>query len=125
MLVILFGTVVSSAQAWEGKVTSVLQHGTMVAIYLSPDPGPGSSSVGLPYLLEVSDTPASKQRFAMVMTALITGQTISGYDDGCSSGNDCVRDRPLDARRCQLNRRVLQDQADLSGGMRTNARQTN
>jgi len=75
----------SSAFAWQAKVTNVLQHGTMLAIYLSPDPGPGSCSVGQPYLLTVDDTPEGKQRFAMVMTAVVTGQTISGYDDGCNS----------------------------------------
>jgi len=76
----------SSAQAWEAKVTAVLQHGTMLAIYLSPDPGPGSCSVGQPYLLAVDDTIASKQRFAMIMTAVATGQKVSGYDDGCNTG---------------------------------------
>jgi len=75
----------SAAFAWQAKVTNVLQHGTMVAIYLSPDPGPGSCAVGQPYLLAVDDTAAAKQRFSMVMTAVITGQTISGYDDGCST----------------------------------------
>jgi hypothetical protein len=76
----------TTAFAWQGKVTNVLQHGTMLAIYLSPDPGPGSCSVGQPYLLDVDDTPAGKQRFAMLMLAIATGQTISGYDDGCSTG---------------------------------------
>jgi hypothetical protein len=84
----------TSVQAWQGKVTNVLQHGGMLAIYLSPDPGPGSCSVGQPYLIEVDDTPAAKQRFAMVMTALVTGQTISGYDDGCSS-SIWAQSRPL------------------------------
>jgi hypothetical protein len=91
----------SSALAWEGKVTNVLQHGTMVAIYLSPDPGPGSCSVGQPYLIAVDDTPAAKQRFSMVMTALVTGQTVSGYDDGCSTAIWAVS-RPL-VSRLQLN----------------------
>lgn len=75
----------TSAFAWEAKVTHVLQHGTMLAVYLSPDPGPGSCSVGQPYLIQVDDTIAAKQRFAMLMTAVATGQLISGYDDGCSS----------------------------------------
>lgn len=74
------------AQAWEARITNVLQHGNQIAIYLSPDPGPMSCSIGQPYLINVDDSIASKQRFAMVMTALITGQTVSGYDDGCSSG---------------------------------------
>ena len=92
----------SGAHAWEGKVINVLQHGTMVAIYMSPDPGPGSCSVGQPYLIQVDETVASKQRFAMVMTALITGQSISGYDDGCSTAI-WGQSRPL-VWRLQLNR---------------------
>jgi len=84
----------SSAFAWEGKITNVLQHGTMIAIYLSPDPGPGSCSVGQPYLIAVDDTIAAKQRFSMVMTALVTGQTVSGYDDGCSTAI-WAQSRPL------------------------------
>jgi hypothetical protein len=82
------------ASAWDAKVTNVLQHGTQVAIYLSPDPGPLSCTTGQPYLINVDDTVASKQRFAMVMTALLTGQTISGYDDGCSNGI-WAQSRPL------------------------------
>lgn len=82
------------AQAWEAKVTNVLQHGTQIAIYLSPDPGPMGCSVGQPYLINVDDSIASKQRFAMVMTALTTGQTVSGYDDGCSNGI-WAQSRPL------------------------------
>ena len=77
---------VSSAQAWEATVTNVLQHGNMVAVYLSPDPGPLSCSYGQPYLTVVDDTPAAKQRFAMLLMALSTGQKISGYDDGCDTG---------------------------------------
>ena len=42
--------------------------------------------MGQPYLLQVDETSAAKQRFAMVMLALATGQTISGYDDGCNTG---------------------------------------
>src|ERR1044071_5703315 len=86
MLLILGVLTAQGAYAWQAKITNVLQHGGTLAIYLSPDPGPGSCSIGQPYLLEVDDTPAGKQRFAMVMTALVTGQTVSGYDDGCSTG---------------------------------------
>ncbi len=93
-LLILSMVVAHSAHAWEAKVTNVLQHGTMIAIYLSPDPGPQSCSVGQPYLLQVDDTPAAKQRFAMVMMALVTGQTVSGYDDGCNTGI-WAQSRPL------------------------------
>src|SRR5690348_15673465 len=86
LIVLMLSTfVVQAAHAWEAKVTAVLQHGTTVAVYLSPDPGPGSCSVGQPYLLQVDDTPAAKQRFAMVLMASITGQLISGYDDGCDT----------------------------------------
>ena len=84
----------SSASAWQGKITNVLQHGTMIAIYLSPDPGPGSCTYGSPYLIQVDDTPAAKQRFAMVMLALATGQTVSGYDDGCDT-SIWAQSRPL------------------------------
>jgi hypothetical protein len=75
----------SGANAWQAKVTNILQHGATVAVYLSPDPGPGSCSVGQPYLIAVDDTPDAKQRFALILTALSTGQLISGYDDGCST----------------------------------------
>ncbi len=72
--------------AWEAKVVNIVQHDTQIAVYLSPDPGPLTCSVGQPYLMNVDDTTAVKQRFAMLMTALITGQTVSGWNDGCSSG---------------------------------------
>jgi hypothetical protein len=58
--------------------------------------------VGQPYLIQVDDTAAAKQRFAMVMTALITGQTVSGYDDGCSTAI-WAQSRPL-VWRLSLNR---------------------
>ena len=83
-----------AAQAWEARVTSVLQHGGQIAIYLSPDPGPLGCSVGQPYLVNVDETTASKQRFAMIMLAVATGQTISGYNDGCSEGI-WAQSRPL------------------------------
>ncbi len=76
----------SAANAWEATVTDILQHGTMIAVYLSPDPGPGSCTYGQPYLMAVDDTAAGKQRFAMILTALATGQKIAGYDDGCDTG---------------------------------------
>ena len=85
MLLVLGVLVATSANAWQGKITNVLQHGTYVAIYLSPDPGPGSCSYGSPYLIQVDDTPAARQRFAMIMLAVATGQTVSGYDDGCDT----------------------------------------
>ena len=83
-----------AAQAWEAKITNVLQHGTQIAIYLSPDPGPIGCSVGQPYLVNVDESTASKQRFAMIMLAVATGQTVSGYDDGCSNGI-WAQSRPL------------------------------
>lgn len=82
---VAFLTLCTSAFAWEARVTDILQHGTVVAVYLSPDPGVGSCSVGQPYLLTVNDTMESKQRFAMIMQALATGTKIAGYDDGCDS----------------------------------------
>ena len=75
----------SSASAWEANVTDILQHGTYVAVYLSPDPGAGSCQYGQPYLLVVDDTPAGKQRFALILSALATGHKIAGYDDGCDT----------------------------------------
>lgn len=101
VLLVFAVLVTQTANAWEAKVTNVLQHGTMIAIYLSPDPGPQSCSVGQPYLLQVDDTSAAKQRFAMVMLALATGQTISGYDDGCNTGI-WAQSRPF-VWRLQLN----------------------
>jgi hypothetical protein len=86
-----------AAQAWDAKVTHDLQHGGQIAIYLSPDPGPISCSVGQPYLVNVDESTASKQRFAMIMLAVATGQSISGYDDRCSSGIWAVS-RPLVVR---------------------------
>ena len=75
----------TSANAWEANVVDILQHGTVVALYLSPDPGPMGCSYGQPYLLTVDDTAESKQRFSMVMMALATGNKIAGYDDGCDT----------------------------------------
>jgi hypothetical protein len=75
----------SGAQAWEANVTDILQHGTYVAIYLSPDPGVGSCQYGQPYLLAVDDTAAAKQRFSLIVTALATGHKIAGFDDGCET----------------------------------------
>ena len=68
---------------WQAKVTNILQHGSVVAVTLSPDPGPASCEAGSPYLLTVDDTPASKQRFSMILSALATGNSISGYHDPC------------------------------------------
>jgi hypothetical protein len=75
----------TSANAWEANVTNILQHGSVVAIYLNPDPGPMGCSYGQPYLLMVDDTAEAKQRFSMVMLALATGNKIAGYDDGCDT----------------------------------------
>lgn len=75
----------SNAGAWEANVTDILQHYNYVAVYLSPDPGPNSCQYGSPYLLVVDDTPAGKQRFAMIMAALATGNKIAGYTDGCDT----------------------------------------
>lgn len=74
-----------SAGAWEANVTDILQHGTAVAVFLNPDPGPGNCQVGSPYILNVDDTPESKQRFAMILTAIATGQKVAGYPDACST----------------------------------------
>lgn len=76
----------SNAGAWEANVSDILQHYNYVAVYLSPDPGPGNCQYGSPYLLVVDDTPASKQRFAMIMAALVTGNKIAGYPDPCDTG---------------------------------------
>lgn len=85
-LVLLIGILFTSAAgAWQANVTNILQHGTYVAVYLSPDPGPGTCQYGSPYLLVVDNTPESKQRFAMIMMALATGKKIGGYDDPCDT----------------------------------------
>ena len=87
----------SNANAWEANVSDILQHGTYVAVYLSPDPGPGSCQYSQPYLMVVDDTPAGKQRFTMIMTALATGHKIAGYDDGCDTAI-WAQSRPLITR---------------------------
>ncbi len=80
-LVILFAT---NAGAWEpAKVTNILQHEKYAAIFLSPDPGKGNCEAGSPYLLLVDDTPDSKQKFSMLLTALTTGLKVSGHSDAC------------------------------------------
>jgi len=85
LLFLLFGLFASTAGAWEANVSDVLQHGSYVAVYLSPDPGPGSCQFGQPYLLVVDDTAEAKQRFAMIMLALASGRKLAGYDDGCDT----------------------------------------
>lgn len=85
VLVGLGAVAASSANAWEANVTDVLHHYNYVAVYLSPDPGPGSCQYGSPYLLVLDDTFASKQRFSMIMTALATGHKVAGYPDGCDT----------------------------------------
>ena len=74
-----------TVNAWEGQVTNILQHGDYVAITLSPDPGVGSCTVGSPYLMAVDETVESKQRFSMVLSALMSAKKIAGYDDGCAT----------------------------------------
>jgi|GEM_PF-6200833 len=74
-----------SANAWEANVTDILQHGDVAAITLSPDPGKGNCSYGSPYILIVDGSPASEQRFSMLLTALTTGKKVRGYTDACST----------------------------------------
>ncbi len=81
-LLFLFAT---NASAWDAKVTNILQHGGYAAISLSPNPGVGNCSAGSPYLLVVDDTPASQQRFSMLLAALMSGKSISGYADECAT----------------------------------------
>ena len=86
LLVVAGGLWASVAGAWHANVTNILHHWNYVAVYLTPDPGAGSCSYGGPYLLLVDDTTASKQRLAILMQAIATGQKVTGYDDGCSTG---------------------------------------
>ena len=74
----------NSSFAWEAKVTNILQHGSYAAITLSPDPGVGNCSAGSPYLLVVDGSPESEQKFSMLLVALTTGKTVSGYADSCA-----------------------------------------
>ena len=98
-----FGVLLASnAGAWTATVTGVLHHYNYLAVYLSPDPGPGTCLFGSPYLVVVDDTIASKERVALLMTALTTGQTIGGYADGCDSGI-WAQSRPLILRLLVLN----------------------
>ena len=71
--------------AWEATVVDILQHDDVAAITLSPDPGPGNCDVGSPYILIVDGTPASEQRFSMLLTALVSGKKVKGYADACST----------------------------------------
>ena len=76
----------SATSAWEAKVTKILQHGGTAAIYLEPNPGPLNCEVGQPYIVIVDETPASQQRFSMLLTALTAKMTVSGYTgDACST----------------------------------------
>ena len=87
----------TNALAWEAKVTKILHHHTVAAIYLSPDPGVGQCTHGQPYILTLDGSSASKERFSMLLAALTAGQTVGGYSDGCSTaiwGNS----RPLITR---------------------------
>ena len=86
-ILLSFTAIVFSANvfAWQAKVTNILQHGSYAAIYLSPDPGVGNCQYGQPYLLAVDGTPASNQRFSMILAAYTTGKNIAGYPDACSS----------------------------------------
>ncbi len=72
-----------NASAWDAKVTNILHHRDWVAVTLTPDPGPGKCEKGSPYLVKVDETAKSQQLFSMILTALATGKTISGYDDPC------------------------------------------
>ena len=86
LLVMIGGLWASVAGAWEANVTGFVHHWDYVAVYLSPDPGPGNCSHGQPYLIPVNETIASKQRIAMIMQALATGQKVTGWHgDPCDS----------------------------------------
>lgn len=86
IFVICLGMFTSAmANAWEAKVTKILQHDDFTAIYLEPDPGPLSCEFGQPYLLAVDGTPGSEQRFSMLLTAMSTNMTVSGYADACNT----------------------------------------
>lgn len=82
---LLLGVLSHNVSAWGGKVTNILQHGNAVAVTISPDPGKGNCDAGSPYILTLDDTEASKQRFSMLLAALMSGKSISGYDDPCVS----------------------------------------
>ncbi|WP_072681172.1 hypothetical protein [Arcobacter sp. LA11] len=81
LIFLLFG----NTYAWEAKVTDILHHDSYAAIRLSPDPGPGNCTVGSPYLLKIDDTIASKQKFNMLLSALISGKIVKGFSDSCST----------------------------------------
>jgi hypothetical protein len=87
LLVMIGGLWASMAGAWDANVTNIVHHWNYAAVYLSPDPGPGNCSYGSPYLVALDDSFASKQRFAMLMQALATGQRVSGWHgDPCDTG---------------------------------------
>ena len=95
-----------NVSAWEGKVTRILHHTSYAAIYLEalpdkPAPGNGSCEAGAPYLLKIDETIASKQRFSLLMTALVAGKSVRGYDDGCVQAI-WAQERPV-IKRLYLN----------------------
>lgn len=100
---VLFSVLTASvqAQSWEAEVTSILQHGSVVAIYLDPDPGIGQCQYGSPYILVADGSPESNQRFSMLLTALTTGKKIDGWEDTCSSylGTIATNDSTLDVKK--------------------------
>ena len=85
ILVLSILSAANISYAWEANVTDILQHGTVAAISLSPDPGKGNCDVGSPYILIVDETPAAQQRFSMLLTALASGKKVRGYADACTT----------------------------------------
>jgi hypothetical protein len=71
--------------SWEAKVTKILQHRNVVAVYLEPNPGKGICEYGQPYILLADGEAGNNQKFSMLLTALTAGKTITGYEDACST----------------------------------------
>lgn len=82
IIILLLSNVVG---AWEANVTNILQHGSVVAVSLSPDPGVGNCEYGSPYIIFADGTPANNQLFSMLLTALSTGNKVAGYADACTT----------------------------------------
>lgn len=83
--IVCLALIANGANAWEAKVTDMLQHGGWVAVTVTPNPGKMGCDQGSPYLLQVDDSAEYEQKFGMLLSALIAGLTVYGYDDGCAS----------------------------------------
>lgn len=86
-VIILLALVASQANAWEANVKKILQHDEWVAVELSPNPGNHGCESGTTFLLKVDDSPATQQKYSLLLSALVSGKKVYGYNNQ----NDCVK----------------------------------